>query len=425
MRMKIINVMSQSPAYELFWNDTRPDIYWETPDGRWVGIAGYDWADLIGKEVLKLTDEFEYEVWQPDLRVDKIYSHTFSNGLTHRLFPAVKRQKHYGLKPVEYVVSQSICDNLLDESHNNKVVLHLNGINSGISRSIVDLLTNSPLIVVFFGEVKSPLHRLFRFKKNLPSKLNDIGEHFTLKQMFKKVDVVGYCNERSRATLGRYFRGEMKLLPVGIDFDYWTRQSDKRQARATLGLGNGDFILLSSSRFNSLKQIDKVIDVLENLDHNSRNFQHVVTGHGDEKYERYLARKGDHLMKQGKLKFVGFLPEEELVEYYNAADLFVITSLSEGAPVSAIKAMAMELPIFSTDTGLVAELLNKCNVGEVVPLKDYKMWGEKLREILNGKKVGVIQRDVAESLFHWPNVARKYLSMYRDLFNNYYDKEST
>jgi glycosyltransferase involved in cell wall biosynthesis len=417
---KIINIMCHPPAYELFWNDPRPEINWNIPDGRWVGIWGKDWSELIGKEVLKLTDEFKYEVWQPDLRADKIYTHTFSNGLVRKLFPAESKTKFYGLKKIKYVISQPVCENLITESRRNGIILHLNGINSAISRNILNLSLNCPVAVVSFGEVKVPLNTLFKFKKNMLAKIDNIREHFILKKIYEKVDLVTYCNERTRETLGRYFKDEMILLYVGIDFNLWKRRSEKNHIRKSLGLKNSDFILLSSSRFNSLKQIDKMINVLKDLDHNNFDFQYIITGHGDREYERYINSIGETLIRKGKLKFVGFLPEEKLIDYYNAADLFIITSLSEGAPVSAIKAMAMEMPIFSTDTGLVAELLSKYNAGVVVPLKDYKMWKHKLREILNGKEIKTINREITKSFFHWPNVARQYITMYKKLYDNYY-----
>ena len=91
MKKKIINILHHPPPYNLYHNDTPPKINWTTPEGNWVGIWGYDWPNQIGNEILKITDEFDYEVWQPDLKADKIYSYEFENGLVHKLYPAYKR----------------------------------------------------------------------------------------------------------------------------------------------------------------------------------------------------------------------------------------------------------------------------------------------------------------------------------------------
>ncbi|GAG79491.1 unnamed protein product [marine sediment metagenome] len=182
--------MSHLPAYDLFWDDPRPEINWNTPDGRWVGIGGYDWVDLIGKEVLKLTDEFEYEVWQPDLRADKIYTHVFSNGLIRKLFPAEQKKKLYGIKKIKYTVSQSIYENLVKETRRNRVILRLGAPSFEINRNIIDLGLSCPIIIQYFGEFKGSLNDLFKFKRNMLAKINDIREHFVLKKIFDKVDFV-------------------------------------------------------------------------------------------------------------------------------------------------------------------------------------------------------------------------------------------
>ena len=160
-----------------------------------------------------------------------------------------------------------------------------------------------------------------------------------------------------------------------------------------------------------------MISVLKSLD-KEFDFQYIVTGHGNREYERYLLSFGENLTRKGKLKFVGYLRNEGLRDYYAAADLFVITSLSEGAPDAAKKALAMDLPVFTTDTGFIAELLSKYNAGIVVPLRDYRKWEHELREILSGKKIKTLDRNLVKSVFHWPNVAAQYVEMYKKLCDN-------
>ena len=411
--------MSESFPYEIFWNDPRPEISWDTPDGLWVGHWKYGWYDQIGDEVLKLTDEFEYEVWQPDLRADKIYTYAYNKNLSHKLFPAEIKRKLYGLKKITYVTSKSIMENLITESTKNRLIIHLDGINPGISREVLDLNLNCPIVVQFLGEVRHPLKNLLRLRKNVMAKINDVSEHFVLKKLFKKATIVLFINEKGQSNLMKYSMNEKILLPIGIDFNYWKRKSEKEYIRKALGFKNNSLILLSSSRLNSSKQVDKMILVLKKLD-NNYDFQYIVTGHGEQQYEKYLTHLGENLIRKGKLKFVGYLPEEKLIDYYNAADLFVITSLCEGAPVAAIKAAAMEIPIFSTDTGFVAEQLSRYDVGIVVPLKDYRNWELKLKEFFSGQEITIMQREIAESVFHWPNVAARYLIMYKKLYATYY-----
>ena len=77
--------MSTPPAYEIYKGEQRPEINWETNDNSWVGIWGYDWGDLLGNAILSQTNEFEFEVWQNDLRADRIYEYTFDVGHQYTL----------------------------------------------------------------------------------------------------------------------------------------------------------------------------------------------------------------------------------------------------------------------------------------------------------------------------------------------------
>jgi len=90
---KIISVYFYPPPYELFAEGPRPAVTWNTSRGKFVGIWDFNFLNLLGNEILKLTQDFTYEVWQADTRADKIYSHTFQNGLIQKVFPATHKKK--------------------------------------------------------------------------------------------------------------------------------------------------------------------------------------------------------------------------------------------------------------------------------------------------------------------------------------------
>ena len=115
--------MSHPPAYDSYIGYPKPEINWDTTNGSWVGIGGgkYDWGDQIGNDVLHENDEFEFEVWQPDLRADKVYQHKFDNGLIHKLFPAYNNNAH--IKNV--TVSDKIIEAIEVEISNNQIILHV------------------------------------------------------------------------------------------------------------------------------------------------------------------------------------------------------------------------------------------------------------------------------------------------------------
>jgi len=202
--MKIINIIPHPPAYELYINEPRPKINWNTPNGSWVGIWGYDWADQIGNEILKRTNKFSFEVWQPDLRADKIYEHKFENGLIHKLFPA---NRINSLLPANGNLScPEMVLNIFKEKLDNKLILVLHGapFSNSISRNIIYNFSSLPIIVFLHGEYFHPLSQLIKFRKNVFIYFKLIKQYYEYIKYFKFIDAILYTNEKNIEQLKKF-----------------------------------------------------------------------------------------------------------------------------------------------------------------------------------------------------------------------------
>ncbi len=79
------------------------------------------------------------------------------------------------------------------------------------------------------------------------------------------------------------------------------------------------------------------------------------------------------LQKRGldvKLMVASGLPQEQMVFYFNAANVLVLTSLREGSPNVVKEAMACNIPVISTEVGdvsLVIEKTEGCSVCPATP----------------------------------------------------------
>jgi len=126
------------------------------------------------------------------------------------------------------------------------------------------------------------------------------------------------------------------------------------------------------------------------------DFLLIVVGNPDKQdYLAYLKRKAKKLLQNNKILFAGYKTNKELLKYYNAADLFLMTSKSEAGLVVSMEAMACETPIFSTNVGNTAEILSKYNAGYIVDKTNYREWESNLTEILSGKKIYILTRNIA------------------------------
>jgi glycosyltransferase involved in cell wall biosynthesis len=68
--------------------------------------------------------------------------------------------------------------------------------------------------------------------------------------------------------------------------------------------------------------------------------------------------------------FTGAVDQDHILDYYRAADIFVLPSFAEGLPVVLMEAMAMEIPCITTAITGVPELINSGVNGLLVPASD-------------------------------------------------------
>jgi len=409
----IVNVLYHEPDYRFATDQARPKINWDTPDGQWVGIYNNEIPNKLGNYILQYTDEFEYEVWQPDYRADKEYSHRFDNGLVHRLFPASAIRRLHGTKIRKFIHSPQLVARLQEYGRKNDVVVNLNGDLGFTQLYLLESLGHLPLLQSFRGTIMLPQHGVFKMRKNLLASLTYYWQYRKSEQLVKYIDHVTYQNNLFIDELSKMYKGPKSKLTSGCDFSFWKR-TDKIASRQTLGLPQDKFIMLSSSLLIPRKQVDALIRVYLKLDRR-HDFMLIITGHGTDAYEAYLKQLAAPLIQNGKIKFAGFQTGKQMRDYYNAADLFINSSMSEGGPVSAMKALACETPVMSTRIGNVPERMMENGSGLLVDIYDYDQWQKTLEEAIRGKSVPVFDRQEAKVHYDWLCLAEQWAHIYRQL----------
>lgn len=101
------------------------------------------------------------------------------------------------------------------------------------------------------------------------------------------------------------------------------------------------------------------------------------------------------------------------------ASVFVLSSRSEGLPISVIEAMAAGLPIVASDVGGLRELVEEGVSGILVPAGDANALGGALARLLESstlrRAMGEASRRRAEELFDLPLFRRAHLDLYRSV----------
>lgn len=110
---------------------------------------------------------------------------------------------------------------------------------------------------------------------------------------------------------------------------------------------------------------------------------------------------------------------EDIVYWYNLFDIFVLSSISEGFPMSTIEAMACGTPVIVTDVGGAGEPVEGC--GYVVPSGDAEQMAQRILEILQNKdlaeKFAESARRKVLDKFSLDKLMKEYESVYYALHN--------
>ena len=147
------------------------------------------------------------------------------------------------------------------------------------------------------------------------------------------------------------------------------------------------FLIVAAYSF--YKNYDMFIETMNLLfDKTKKKFKVIIAGYaankGYSKNEEILEHKINSSKFAGCVELIKSIPREKMSDLYNRSDAFVMTSIQEGQPVSAIEAACCGLPIFTTRCGGVEDYVSE-QIGRVVAITDAEKLSEYLRQFLEGE----------------------------------------
>lgn len=423
MGPRIINVHASNPPYGFSSGHDCPDQQWEQPDGTRVGAWIREWPVLLGEAVLKETDGYAWEVWQLDERAEQIYSITWKNGVTHRLFPTIQRTYYPGLRAVRSLYSESLLSRLAELS-DEPTILHLHGFRVPFYSEIINRCADRkryPIFIVGHGTATVPISELAGLHRPL-TYVCLLAEHWKLSRCLSHVDVISAQSEYARTQVRKVFGGRTELLTMGCDFDFWVPVPSverKEAARQTLGIRSSSRVFLATGNFVGLKQFDRLLEVFVRLP-KSHDFVLLIAGHGDRANTDRLETLSRSMAAEGKAILHPYVEGEALRDLYWASDVYLSVSTGEGASVSVMKAVACGLPVVATPVGETSERMRRYGAGKLVPVDRYDEWNVAIEEILDKGMPPALDRAVAQEAYDWPQAARRFISVYEDLCKEYF-----
>ncbi|MDH7507846.1 MAG: glycosyltransferase family 4 protein [Methanomassiliicoccales archaeon] len=206
-----------------------------------------------------------------------------------------------------------------------------------------------------------------------------------------------------------------EIVHSGVDTTNF-RPMDKYQCRKRLGIEDADFVLLSVSRLDWIKGIDKLIVAMVNVVRELPNSILIIQGVGPE--EGKLRELIDSLNLKKNIRLITQpFRHNTMPLLYNVADLLLITSRIDLFPFVAIESISCGVPIASSfGRGIKTDIIDK---GAGVMLSgDSARMGEELVTLVTDsnriRKMASIGRNLAEREFDFEVSADRFLKIYKE-----------
>jgi len=175
-------------------------------------------------------------------------------------------------------------------------------------------------------------------------------------------------------------------------------------------------IVLAVGRLIPQKGFDNLIEAFSLLESENPDWKLVILGEGDEKWMMRIIedkKLNSRVLLPGRAGNVG--------DWYERANLFVLSSRREGFPNALVEAMASGLPVIATDcqTG-PREIISNNENGVLVPVDDSRALANRmsmlmadpvLRERLSANAEDVRHQYSPDTIFkRWESVTKNYMS---------------
>jgi len=206
-----------------------------------------------------------------------------------------------------------------------------------------------------------------------------------------------------------------RILPNGVDLTNVDRDTGAVDLRAELSLPRNAVLFLFVGRLFPKKGLDVLIPAFSRLAAERSDVFLVIAGHdAGSGYHKVLENLVAAYGVTAQTHFLGEVHGHRKFAVLRAADVFVLTSYSEGLPVAVLEAMASRCPVIVS---------RNCNLTDVQDKRVGWLVSPEVKSVFFGLKEAAASPDerrnrgengrrLVEETYTWERIARRSLALY-------------
>ena len=252
----------------------------------------------------------------------------------------------------------------------------------------------------FEGEKEGNNKLSVYFKKLLEKRVyNKCDRFIVLSQAFGKILHQNYGIPEEK----------INVIPGGVDINNFQANKSRQQAREKLNFPSDRKIIFTPRRLVRRMGIENLLEAVAKVKDKVPDIWLAIAGKGALREE--LEARSKALELEEYVKFLGFLPDEDLPIAYQAANLTVIPSkYLEGFGLILLESLACGTPVICTPVGGMPEILNSFSPQLIAESSSSEALAELLETALN-EKISIPPREACRNYvinnYNWDIISRK------------------
>ena len=220
----------------------------------------------------------------------------------------------------------------------------------------------------------------------LPNKFAYIYAKFMLWIAIKKSSEIITDSENTKKDILKFFNvnpNKIKVIYLGVGEEF--RKKDEKDIKylyKKYQIPENKKILMYVGNLKPHKNLERLLEAYSQIE-NKEETCLLLVGKAFEKYD-VLVNREKELKIQEQVIRTGIVTQEELVDLYNLADLFIFPSLYEGFGLPVLEALAVRVPVICSNTSSIPEvgkdLVDYFNPYDITDMK------VKIEQALENKK---------------------------------------
>ena len=170
----------------------------------------------------------------------------------------------------------------------------------------------------------------------------------------------------------------VKTLLNGVNTESFVRKGYS-DIKKELGIPEKAMVIGNVAVFRFQKRLVEWLQVLKDIQEKNSNVYGIIVGAGP--LEEEIKAEVTRLNLEGKVFFPGL--QTEVRPYFEAMDIFMMSSQFEGLPIALLEAMSMECAVVATDAGGIKEVIRNEKDGLTCKVENWEELADLCQRLID------------------------------------------